>query len=616
MDYQRYATIAFPERFPRFSGSFDYAVPQSLLPAIAPGTAVTVKFRGRLKIGVVISINDTTKVPKEKIALIEGLYEINPLCSKKQIELLQWLVSETQSSPSTIIRSLLPQKPVRQQYAPAEEGHTGRQPHSRPTTHVFSRSSDEDSFICEQTKNGLHVIACPDIATVDHLRSILANNRQELLVIVGKEHMGKKFSQWLRARKMKQGILLGTRSVLLMPFQRPHSIFCVHEEDATHSREEQQPDVDTRKLAGKIASLYSSTLVFTSFSVSCGTYLAIQNGTFQRVDHRSIHEPSLKIVDANIFVQKGQSRFLSDDMLAFFSSRKGAHVLLYNRKGLSQMIRCKDCSWEYLCSHCGSHAVVQRQQGHEAACSVCGNISQIPNACPHCGGARIQGRVVGISSLAHDLRRLLPSYRIIEVTKESENSIPEDTDIIIGTFFLIPRLNWKRIASFTILDANALLQNPDYRSSEHALHLLTYIKAHAPEQARITCITSEPNHPLLLALSKNSLAHWYEQELGMRQKLGFPPFGVMFSIQATFASENNRAAAARKLEDSLRHLFSSSACPCRLIQSSSPLPSTSEKGFTSRYIIKCAGQPTPSCKESVYRIVTRPWVILRNPLDL
>lgn len=391
----------------------------------------------------------------------------------------------------------------------------------------------------------------PEIALTSHIVQRLQKNfGDDVLVFHSKLNVFKRVEIW---NKCLGGhpVLIGARSALFLPFIRLKLIIVDEEHDPSFKQYSPNPRYHGRDVAAFMALKWNARIIYGSATPALETYFNARKGLYRYVELSSrfghVELPEIEVInmhDKSMLLPNHPSysiRLISQIQQVI---SRGDQVLLFqNRRGFAPTIRCNSCGWHSVCQHCDV-SMTYHKVFEEIRCHYCHARSPLPQECPVCGSKSLIDLGLGTEKVEEELRILLPEVNIGRMdldtagTQNEMESIIYDferkkTDILIGTQMITKGLDFDHIGLVGIIDADRLIQFPDFRASERAFQLMIQVSGRAgrrKEQGRVIIQTSLVDHPLIKDIINHDYGHFVERELQEREKFNYPPFSRLVDI--------------------------------------------------------------------------------------
>ena len=306
---------------------------------------------------------------------------------------------------------------------------------------------------------------------------------------------------------------------------------------------------------------------------SIETYYNALQGKYGLVElterHRQICLPRIEVVDIKELARKKRmtgpfSPMLLQQMREALE-RKEQVILFQNRRGFAPMIECHTCGWVPRCKNCDV-SLTYHKGLNQLTCHYCGYTYQVPRSCPACGGVELKDRGFGTEKVEDDVKRIFPEVRVARMdldttrTRTAYETIIADfqagrTDVLIGTQMVSKGLDFDRVSVVGILNADSLLNYPDFRSYERAFQLMAQVAGRAGRKNRqglVILQTKSPDLPLIHQVVTNDYRQMYTEQLEERRLFNYPPFDRLVYVYLKHRKEEVVDQAASVLAGWLR----------------------------------------------------------------
>ena len=244
-------------------------------------------------------------------------------------------------------------------------------------------------------------------------------------------------------------------------------------------------------------------------------------------------------------------------------------ILFQNRRGYAPMIECKQCGWVAHCQNCDVSLTLHRQLG-QLTCHYCGAVYQVPVQCPNCGGTDLQTRGYGTEKIEADVRDIFPEARISRMdldTTRTHNAYERlisdfssgRTNLLIGTQMISKGLDFDKVSVVGILNADAMLNLPDFRAYEHAFMMMAQVSGRAGRKGKrglVILQTRQPDLPLIQQVVRNDYDALYRMLSSERRQFHYPPFYRLINVYLKHRNDALVETAAQELGFRLRQWFS------------------------------------------------------------
>ena len=377
-------------------------------------------------------------------------------------------------------------------------------------------------------------------------------------------------------------VAIGARSAVFAPFEKLGLIIVDEEHDASYKQSEGFR-YNARDMAMLRAQMDGATVVLGSATPSMTAYQRAREG---RIDYLSLKEralsrplPEVKLIDLTLSRDKGA---LSRELIAALKEnlvRKEQSLLLLNRRGFAPFLLCVACGTAICCPNC-EITLTFYQKKNLLRCHYCDHISEPPGECPQCRCADIRPYGSGTERLEDDLVRLFPEARIARMDSDSmgrKGSYQElvsrmskrEVDILVGTQMISKGHDFDNVTLVGVVNADAALFLPDYRSAERTFSLLAQVSGRAGRgevPGRVLIQTHNPEHYVFKSVLGHDYEAFFNEEVRYREEAGYPPFGFLANLvlsgENVERTEEVAAGLARYLRKNAEQveIFGPAAC--------------------------------------------------------
>lgn len=341
-------------------------------------------------------------------------------------------------------------------------------------------------------------------------------------------------------------VILGARSSVFLPYQNLGLVIVDEEHDSSYKQQDPAPRYHARNTALMMASLYGAkTLLGTATPSAESWYNATDAGKYGLVvlkeRYQDIQLPEIIPVDIKELHRKKMmhghiSLFLKEKMEEALN-RKEQIILFQNRRGFAPMIECHDCGWVPRCVHCDV-SLTYHKHTNQLVCHYCGYTTSVPQNCPECGSQDLRDRGFGTEKVEDEIRELFPHARLARMdldttrSKTAHERIINDfekgkTDILIGTQMVTKGLDFDHVHLVGILNADTMLNYPDFRAFERAYQLMAQVAGRAGRKGNrglVVLQTGHVDYPIIKNVINNDFESMIHAQLAERQVCHFPPY--------------------------------------------------------------------------------------------
>ena len=368
-------------------------------------------------------------------------------------------------------------------------------------------------------------------------------------------------------------IILGVRSSIFLPFKRLGLIIVDEEHENTYKQQEPAPRYHARSAAIMLASMYGAKVLLGTATPSVESYFNARKGKYGLVQlkerYKEIRLPHIELVDIKELTrQKRMKGPFSPVLVKEIRSaldRREQVILFQNRRGFAQMIECRTCGWIPKCKNCDVSLTFHKRL-NQLTCHYCGYTQSVAASCPACGGVELLNRGIGTERIEEDIQLTFPDVRVARMDLDTTRSrtayekIIADfeqgkTDILIGTQMISKGLDFNHVNVVGILNADTMLNYPDFRSYERAFQLMAQVAGRAgrkDKQGLVILQTKSPELPVISQVLNNDYEQLYEDQLAERQVFRYPPFYRLIYVYLKHRKEDVLEQAAEMAATLLR----------------------------------------------------------------
>lgn len=371
-------------------------------------------------------------------------------------------------------------------------------------------------------------------------------------------------------------IIIGARSAALLPFKNLGLVIIDEEHETSYKQQDPAPRYHARSAAIMLASMYGAKALLGSATPCMETYTNAKNGKFGyvRLDKRykDIALPKIEVVDVKDMTRRKMmkgpfSPRLLEAIQESLDNNKQV-ILFQNRRGFVPIVECQDCGWIPKCEHCDV-SLTMHKNINLLTCHYCGYTYAIPKACPKCGGIHLRGRGFGTEKIEDQIMELFPEAKVARMdldttrTKNAYARIIEDfaygkTNVLIGTQMITKGLDFDRVQLVGILDADSMLNYPDFRAYEHSYMMLQQVSGRAGrkgKQGLVILQTKSADLPVIEQVAANDSKTFYEDLDEERRLFNYPPYTRLIYVYLKHQHDNVVESAALMLGSILRGWF-------------------------------------------------------------
>ncbi len=368
-------------------------------------------------------------------------------------------------------------------------------------------------------------------------------------------------------------IIVGVRSSIFLPFQRLGLVIVDEEHENTYKQQDPAPRYHARNAAMVLASLYGAKTLLGTATPSVESYFNALQGKYGLVQlterYQDIRLPEIQVVDIKDLIHRKimKSPFSPQLLAAIRQALENREqvILFQNRRGFAPMVECKTCGWVPKCKNCDV-SLTYHKGLNQLTCHYCGATYAVPHACPACGGVDLVNRGFGTEKIEDDIKQVFPDAKVARMDLDTTRSrvayerIISDfqegkTDILIGTQMVSKGLDFDHVSVVGILNADTMLNIPDFRAHERAFQLMAQVAGRAGrknKQGLVILQTKSMDLPVIRQVVANDYNQLYSEQLQERRLFHYPPFHRLIYVYLKHRKEETVSQAADLMAAHLR----------------------------------------------------------------
>jgi len=382
-----------------------------------------------------------------------------------------------------------------------------------------------------------------------------------------------RYETWNNVSSGKTKIVLGVRSSIFMPFKKLGLIVVDEEHETTLKQQDPAPRYHARESAAMLAKQWQAKLLLGSATPSVESWYNAQTGKY---GFTSLSErfggsvpPEIELINLSEAMKGGRMKgpFSSDmiQALELVLAEKKQAIIFQNRRGYVPVTECGMCGWTPKCVNCDV-SLTYYHSSHNYRCNFCGFKSEVIKQCVACGSSRLKLIGYGTERLEEELKILLPNARIARFDSESTRSRKQmesllkqfengELDILVGTQMLSKGLDFALLDFVGVINADHLINFPDFRSVERSFQMLVQVSGRAGRRekpGKVMVQTYQPWHKVLEALKTSDIQALYDWEIQERLKFNYPPFTRVIKLTIKHPKQEIAQRAANILAEGLK----------------------------------------------------------------
>jgi len=407
-------------------------------------------------------------------------------------------------------------------------------------------------YAIKQGKQVLYML--PEIALTTQLISRLQNYfGEKISVYHSKYSISERVEVWNNVldHKAKAQIIIGARSSLFLPFSKLGLLIVDEEHEPSFKQYAPSPRYNGRDSAVVLAKYHGAKLLMGSATPSLESFFNATNNRYGLVTLKkrfgNVLMPEIELVDVK---EKHRKKLMkghfSDRLLEEINEalkNKEQVILFQNRRGYSPIIECTTCGISPQCPNCDV-SLTFHQYKNQLRCHYCGYHTSKMISCIACGNETLDSKGFGTEQIELELKELFPNHQIARMDQDSmkgkhayskiiEAFELKEIDILVGTQMLAKGLDFRNVSLVGVMNADNLLNFPDFRAHERSFQLLQQVAGRAgrtKKRGKVIIQTYNPYHQILQQVSTNNFEEMYQQQLEERYRYKYPPFYRMIKI--------------------------------------------------------------------------------------
>ncbi len=371
-------------------------------------------------------------------------------------------------------------------------------------------------------------------------------------------------------------VILGARSAVFLPFQRLGLVIVDEEHETSFKQQDPAPRYHARSAAIVLAQMCGAKTLLGTATPSMESYYNARQGKYGLVEMKTrfkdIQLPEIQVVDVkDLRHRKIMKGAYSPQLLAAVREalQNGEQAILFqNRRGFAPMVECKVCGWVPKCKNCDVSLTLHKSI-NLLTCHYCGYTYPVPTECPNCGSTEIMGRGIGTEKIEDQIAEIFPEARIARMdldttrTRNAYERLIADfssgkTNLLIGTQMITKGLDFDKVRVVGILNADSMLNYPDFRAYEHAFMMMAQVSGRAGRKGKrglVILQTKMPQLPVISQVVHNDYATFYQDLLEERRAFHYPPFCHLINAYLRHKQEKVCQQASMELGQTLRSWF-------------------------------------------------------------
>ncbi|AOW18979.1 primosomal protein N' [Polaribacter vadi] len=369
----------------------------------------------------------------------------------------------------------------------------------------------------------------------------------QISVFHSKYSMNERVEVWnnVLENKSKAQIILGARSSIFLPFSNLGLIVVDEEHETSYKQFEPSPRYNARDSAIVLSKLHNAKILLGSATPSLESYFNAQQNKYGFVELNrrfgNVQLPKIELIDVKEKHRKKEMKgHFSDRMLKLIQEaldEKEQIILFQNRRGYSPVVECKTCGVAPQCPNCDVSLTYHKFK-NELRCHYCNYQRAMPNSCAACGSNTLDTKGFGTEQIELELKELFPDFKIGRMDLDTTRGKfgyqkiigafeAREIDILVGTQMLSKGLDFDNVSLVGILNADTMLNFPDFRAHERAYQMMVQVSGRAgrsKKQGNVAIQTYNPYHKILQQVSSTNYTEMYKEQLQERWQYKYPPY--------------------------------------------------------------------------------------------
>ncbi len=430
-------------------------------------------------------------------------------------------------------------------------------------------------------------------------------------------------------QKNNYQIIIGVRSSVFLPFKNLGLVIIDEEHENSFKQYDPAPRYHARDVAFMAAKSFNANIVLGTATPSIESYYNAQSGKFHLVELKTRFEgmllPEIKVINTReAYRKKNMNSHFSPELIELMGkalNNKEQIILFQNRRGFAPFLECSKCAWIPKCIHCDV-SMTYHKNIDQLICHYCGHSVSTFQTCQACSSPSLFTKGFGTQKIEEEIKTIFPQARVIRMdydTTRSKSGYEKiissfelgKLDILVGTQMVTKGLDFDRVSVVGILNADNMLNNPDFRAFERSFQLIAQVSGRAGRKNRqgtVILQTSNPDHPVIKYVTNNDYTSFYNLQIEERQNYKYPPFYRLIFLTVKHKNPGITKSAANELGKNLRSLFGN-----RIIGPQMPPVNKIQDLHLQRIVIKLERNASPAkakqlMQECINKLLSKdPW---------
>jgi primosomal protein N' (replication factor Y) (superfamily II helicase) len=445
-------------------------------------------------------------------------------------------------------------------------------------TEVYSR------LISDTISSGKQVLyLLPEIAlTTQIIERLRKNFGDSLLVYHSRHNQRERTTVYLKIlhdgknNTLQHPIVVGARSAVFLPFKNLGLVIVDEEHEPSYKQFDPAPRYHARDTAIVLGNIHNAHVLLGSATPSLESYYNAEKERYALVElkgrYGGVASPEMMLIDlADAYkrrmVKSHFSTMLLNEMRT--TNERGEQVILFqNRRGFAPILQCGNCGWVPHCINCDV-SLTYHKLSNKISCHYCGYSTTPHIHCKACESTNVKMKGLGTERIEENVLSYFPNIKVERLdldTSSSKSSFQRiltsfesgEVDVMVGTQMITKGLDFSNVGLVGVLNADNLLNFPDFRASERSFHLLAQVAGRAGrrnKRGKVMVQTFHPNHPVLKFLATYDYRGFYNYETRERKLYNYPPFCRLIEFRLRHRNENDVEILSKKYSNLLKTVF-------------------------------------------------------------
>ncbi len=443
-------------------------------------------------------------------------------------------------------------------------------------TEVYIKLIDE---VLNSGKQVLYLL--PEIALTTQLIERLSRHFGDRIVVFhSRYNMQERVEAWNKVLEARDTplLIIGARSALFLPFWKLGLIVVDEEHETTFKQQDPAPRYHARDAAIVLAGLHKSHVLLGSATPSIESYHNAMTGKYgyARMDRRfgDVMMPEMELVDLKEHYRKKRMKGHFTERLFMEMDEalkeKGQVILFQNRRGFAPIVECQSCGHSQQCPNCDVSLTYHRHL-KQLRCHYCSYHQALPLTCPACGNASLDTKGLGTEQIESEVKALFPEAKVARMDLDTTRGKhgfsrlitafeQEEIDVLVGTQMVTKGLDFRNVKLVGIMNADTLLNYPDFRAHERSFQLLTQVAGRAGRtrtRGKVLIQTYNPYHQILQQVTTGDYDGMYREQIYEREQFKYPPMQRIIRITLKHRNYDQLNEASAWFAQALRNRFRS-----------------------------------------------------------